>query len=208
MTAYSLQFTEEMKGFFALNEADFQPGFDEGKRAKSSLMFHLTIETEDVRRFIDDRDHVATARGWVGCDVLGGQRPVERGVFNLFVDDSPDGNRKRMLYRLWFSDGVGHPLTMSGFKDIHPAGLTRVWPETSTLYTRIESGHVEEGGDAGAPLIGAGILHILPADFAKQLTTFRVGGPDVGGRLSAFAAFGELFMGQLWQVFKPSLWRR
>ena len=208
MTAYSLAFTEEMKGFFALNEPDFQRGFNAGRRGRSSLMFHLTIETEDVRRFIDDRNHLGSARGWVGCDVLGGRLPVERGVFNLFVDDGPDGRHKHMLYRLWFSDSVGHPLTLSGFKDIHPAALTRVWPETSTLYTRIESGHVEADADGTAPLIGAGVLHILKRDFAKQLTTFRVSGGDLGGRLSALAAFGDLFAGQLWQVFEPSSWRR
>jgi cholesterol oxidase len=171
------------------------------------LMFHLTIRTDDARRFIADRDHVAAADGWIGCDTLGGRLPVERGVFNLFVDDGPDGTRKRMLYRLWFADSVGHPLTLAGFKDIHHAGLTKVWPATSTLYTRIESGHVEADADGTAPLIGAGVLHILKRDFAKQLTTFRVQGGDLGGRLSAFAAFGELFAGQLWQVFEPSSWR-
>ena len=200
---YSLWFTEEMKGWFALNEPDFQRGFNEGRRAGTSLMFHLTIRTDDVRRFIPDRDHVGVANGWVECDVLGGRLPVERGVFNLFVDDGPSGRRKHMLYRLWLSDSVGRPLTLSGFKDIHPAGLTKVWPETSTLYTRIESGHVEVGGDDSAPLIGAGVLHILKRDFAKQLTTFRVSGGDLGGRLRAFAAFGDLFAGQLWHVFGP-----
>ena len=44
-----------------------------------------------------------------------GLLPVERGVFNLFVADDVPG-RKRMLYRLFFRNGVGHPLTLSGFK--------------------------------------------------------------------------------------------
>ena len=40
----------------------------------------------------------------------------------------------------------------------------------------------------------------------KQLTTFRVEGPDAAGRWSAFADFGRLFAGPLWEVFAP--WKR
>ena len=201
---YALRFTEEMKGWFALGERDYERGFVRGRDEGSAVMFHLTIATDDTRRFIADRDHTGVAHGWVGCDVLGGRLPVERGVFNLFVDNGPA--RKKMLYRLWFSDAVGHPLTLSGFKDIRHNDFGQVWPETSTLYTRILAGHVEADEEDAADLVGSGIIHILPRDFAVQLTTFRVDGPDLPGRLSAFAAFGDLFAGQLWQVFAP--WRR
>jgi len=44
------------------------------------------------------------------------QSEVERGVFNLFVDEGPAD--RHMLYRLWFADSVGHPLTLAGFKDM------------------------------------------------------------------------------------------
>ena len=196
---YALKFTEEMKGWFALGEGDYDRGEVRGRAEGSDVMFHLTISTDDTRRFIADRDHTGVAEGWVRSDVLGGRLPVERGVFNLFVDNGP--TRKKMLYRLWFSDAVGHPLTLSGFKDIRHNGLMQVWPETSTLYTRILAGHVEADEEDAAELVGSGIIHILPRDFAVQLTTFRVDGPDLPGRLSAFAAFGELFAGQLWQVF-------
>ena len=77
------------------------------------------------------------------------------------------------------------------------------------MYSKILSGYVEDGGDDDAPLVGAGIIHILPLDFAHQLTTFRVKGPGLPGRFQAFQAFGGLFMGQLWEVFQPRLpWRR
>lgn len=207
---YHLQFTEEMKGFFAFGEPDYQRGFDRGQAARWAVMFHLTIATDDSDAFVADPDHVASAVGWVGCDALGGRLRVERGVFNLFVDVAPvDGAPCRhMQYRLWFRDGVGRPLTLAGFKDIrHPVTeLSRfadVWGETTTLYTQILDGHVEADADAG--LVGAGIIHILPLDFARQCTTFRVRGPGRAGRLQAFGAFGRLFMGQLWEVFRPRL---
>lgn len=209
---YHLRFTEEMKGFFAFNEGDYQRGFDAGKASGTAVMFHLTIGPSDTFAFVADPTHVCPAVGYVRSDALGGRLSVTRGVFNLFVDAGVvDGEPARhMRYRLWFTDSVGHPLTLTGFKDIkHPvAALSRfgdVWGETTTLYTKILAGHVEEGDDDTAPLLGAGIIHILPLDFAHQLTTFRVSGPDTAGRWKAFRAFGALFMGQLWEVFQPRL---
>jgi cholesterol oxidase len=209
---YHLQFTEEMKGFFTFDEADYQRGFERGRATGSAVMFHLTIGTDDTYAFIADPSHVAPAAGYVESDVLGGRRPVERGVFNLFVDaGAVNGEPARhMLYRLWFTDAVGHPLTLTGFKDIrHPVGalsqFSDVWGETTTLYTTILAGHVEAADDHAAAVIGAGIIHILPFDFARQLTTFRVKGVALSGRWKAFQAFGALFMGQLWEVFQPRL---
>jgi cholesterol oxidase len=199
---YGLEFTEKMKGWVTLGAPDYEHGAQSGRRNGTALMFRLTIATADVYRFIEDRDHLADARGYVHCDLLGGRLRLERGWFNLFVDDGPA--HKRMLYRLFFSDAVGHPLTLTGYKDVGHGPVTRVWPETSTLYTNILPGHVgpTEAEAEPAP-IAAGILRIKPLDFAGQLTTFRVHGP-AGGRAAALAAFGDLFASELWQVFRPA----
>jgi cholesterol oxidase len=111
-----------------------------------------------------------------------------------------------MLYRLYFSDATGRPLTLAGYKDVIPGPITKVWPETSTLYTRVLAGHVPvtDGGESSLQgVVGSGILRIRPLDFAWQLTTFRVHGPSRRGELMAFDAFGRLFLGELWQVFDP-----
>lgn len=212
MPKYSLAFTEEMKGFFTFDESDYQQGFDRGQAAGSSIMFHLTIVTDDVAGFVADPSHTAAASGYVDSDVLGGKRPVQQGVFNLFVDAGEVNGEpaRHMLYHLWFEDAVGHPLTLSGYKDIrHPApavsGAGDVWRETTTLYTRILAGHLAAGHESTAAVLGSGILHILPQDFARQLTTFRVHGPGVPGRLQALQSFAHLFLGQLWDVFRPRL---
>ena len=121
---YHLQFTEEMKGFFTFDEADYQRGFEVGRATGSAVMFHLTIGPDDTYAFIADPTHVAPAVGYIQSGVLGGRLPVERGVFNLFVDAGEVNGEpaSHMLYRLWFADAVGHPLTLTGFKDIrHPA---------------------------------------------------------------------------------------
>jgi cholesterol oxidase len=202
--SYRLHFTEKMVGAFTFGAEDYQAGYRQGGVSGAWLMFRLTIGTDDVDAFVADRDHLAAAQGYVHADVLGGRCPVEAGAFNLFVDEGP--RVKRMLYRLYISDSTGRPLTLAGFKDVHPGPLDRVWPETSTLYIRLFDGHrpVEDGGAGETEgLVGSGILRIRPLDFAWQLSTFRVQGPSMAGRLRALGSFARLFVGELWDVFVP-----
>jgi cholesterol oxidase len=201
---YSLQFTERMTGAFAFAEADYQVAYETGQKTGNRLLFRLAIATDDVDSFIADPEHGAAATGYVRCDPLGGRLPVQQGTFDLFVNEG--AAIRHMLYRLYFADATGRPLTLAGFKDVSPGPLSAVWPETSTLYFRILDGHVpvtDGGSGTTEGLVGSGILRIPPADFAWQLTTFRVHGPTFAGRVRALAAFGRLFMSQLWQVFDP-----
>jgi cholesterol oxidase len=196
-----LDFTEEMKGWVTLGATDFAQGAEQGKRDGTFLMFHLTITAPDVERFVADPMHEGTAVGWVECEALGGRLPVEKGVFNLFVDGD-DRSRTRMLYRLPFADGAGRPLTLTGFKDVHDDPGFDVWSDTSTLYTRVLRGHVEAGDDDSAEVVAAGVITIHLDDFAKQLTTFRVHGGDARERAAALGAFGGLFLGKLWDLYR------
>jgi cholesterol oxidase len=141
------------------------------------------------------------------------------------------GPARKMLYRLWLRDPGGTPLTFVGHKTIsNEAGLD-VWTDTTTLFATVLTGHIPPpaspdagrpdasqphaghpdaappetgpaGSGAGAGVAGAGILYIRPWDFARQLTTFRAEGPAPA---SALAAFGKLFLGELWQVYGRSL---
>lgn len=200
----SLRFTEEMKGFVTFGELDHERGLAEGKRRKTFLMFHLTIQIDDVDGFVADPTHEGSATGWVSCEQLGGQLAVERGVFNLFVDDE-DPRRTRMLYLLWFADSVGHPLTLTGFKEVKDDPGLDLWQDTTTLYTRLLRGHLEVDGDDGAEVVASGKISIQLRDFLKQLTTFRVEGPSAAARADALADFGRLFLGKLWDVYGDRL---
>jgi cholesterol oxidase len=193
----ALSFTEEMKGYLTFGELDFDRGFRAGKRTETRFMFHLTITTDDLDRFISDPQHTAEAEGWIESDAFGGRLPVLSGVFNLFVKESPES--KRMLYRLQFADGEQHPLTMTGFKEVRHGDELDLWSETTTLFVRVFTGHLEPEADATAEVLASGILHILPLDFARQLTTFRVHPAD---RVDALPRFGELFAGSLWDVYR------
>ena len=195
--AAGVRFTEEMKGRVSFGETDFERGY----QGSTYLMFHLTIGTEDIESFVADPRHEASTVGWVGCEDLGGRRPVDRGWFNLFVDTDRPAD-KRMLYRLHFTDGVGHPLTLTGYKVIrHDKGKVDLWPDTTTLYTRLLRGHVDPGGDNAAEIIASGVLRVQKLDFARQLTTFR--GPP-----GALVKFNLLFADNLREVYAPWLGRK
>jgi hypothetical protein len=195
----TVRFTEEMLGHVTFGETDFARGARSGGEGAAAFMFHLTIEVQDMDRFAHDPLRPANATGYVHCDALGGRLPVEQGWFNLFVDVAP--GVKHMLYRLWFRDGVGHPLTMTGFKLVEDDAGFDVWKDTTTLFTRVLQGHVAEGEDDAATELAAGVLRIRMRDFAKQLTTFRATGPGLGAQLGALVRFGVIFMQQLAEAY-------
>lgn len=202
----SVRFTEEMNGHVAFGEGDHERGAREGRATGTRLKFHLTIEVEDLDRFAADLRRSAVARGWVRCEALGGRLPVERGDFNLLVEDGP--GRKRMLYRLFFRDGVGHPLTLTGVKLVGDGPAIRVWRDTTTLYVRVLRGHVGEEDEPGAEIAASGILRLRPWDFARQLATFRADGYSLADRAAAIGRFDVLFLGALWQVYVRPVLRR
>ena len=195
-----LRFTEEMKGYVTLDETDYDAGFREGRKSGTFLMFHLTIEVDGVENFVSYPEREATTKGYVRCEALGGNLPVERGIFNLFVYEE-DPSRRRMLYRLFVRDGAGRPLTLSGFKVVEDDPGSDLWTDTTTLFTRILQGHVKPEDEPQAQIVASGIINIHLLDFFKQLTTFRTEGPTPAERASALTRFGKLFLGDLWDVY-------
>jgi len=201
-----LSFTEEMKGYITVGENDYDDGFKQGKKDDTYIMFHLTIKLDDVDKFVTDPKHEAIAEGYVECKTLGGKLAVEKGVFNLFVHEK-DYEQKKMLYRLFFKDADGNPLTLSGFKDVKDDPGFDLWSDTTTLFTRIFKGHIEAEDEDGAELLGSGIIKIYLHDFLKQVTTFKVDGPGLtlADKSAALIRFGKLFLGKLWDVYARNI---
>jgi len=205
-----VSFTEEMKGYFTLGELDYEKGLQVGRKNDSKIMFHLTITVDGVNRFVTDPDHdTDDVVGYVEAGALGGQLPVEKGVFNLFVDEE-DPSGKRMLYRLFFRDANGDPMTLTGHKNIKDDPGFDLWRDTTTLFTRILKGHVTTEQETqlnsdeqklAQATVGSGIIVIPFFSFLKQLTTFRAEGPTFSDRSASMARFGRLFMGKLWDVY-------
>jgi predicted acylesterase/phospholipase RssA len=201
-TPKTVRFTEVMAGSVAFGERDPERGATAAAEARSPLKFRLTMYMDDLDRFLADRDHEAPAAGYVDCPALGGRSVVSRGRFNLFTTGE-DPRTRFMLYRLFFRDGEGAPLTLTGIKRVHDDPGADAWADATTLYTRVLRGHVAAGEDEAAAIVAAGILRITPPAFARQLTTFRGTGPGPLGGLRAVLRFGAAFLGQLRQVFGP-----
>lgn len=208
--ATKVSFTEEMKGFVSFGVQDFAIGYDQGKRDGNAIMFHLTITVDGVNRFVTRPEHDTTdLEGYIECGAFGGRRAIEKAWFNLFIDDE-DSSKKTMLYRLFFSNENGEPLTLSGFKNISDDPGFDIWSDTTTLYTRTYRGHLSEEDEVGLKSeparfeeihVASGKIHIYFFDFLKQLTTFRSEGANLHERSSAMSRFGRLFMGKLWDVY-------
>ena len=195
-----LSFTEEMRGHVTLGASD--PVADPTSR--TDVTVHLTITVDDVDRFVTEPGHLATVEGRVVSEALGWYLTIRDGSFNLFVP-GPEAGSRRMVYRLLFSDDEGNARTLVGHKEVRDDPGLDVWPDTTTLFTRLLDGHVltpppDDPDEESVPVAGAGVLRIAWADLMVQLTTFRTTGPDGA---EALYRFGRFFFGQVWDVYGP-----
>lgn len=203
----TVRFRETMKGHVRPGETDPGAALGRGGTSGEALEVRLEIVVDGVDRFITRPEHEASASGVVACDAFGGERPVEEGIFNLHVDEG-DPRKKRMRYRLHFTDDAGRPLTLSGVKHIEDDPGRDLWSDTTTLFVRILEGRVGPDEEAGATVVAAGVIRIHLRDFLKQLTTFRATGPTITDRAAALARFGRFFLGPLWDIYAAQVGTR
>ncbi len=198
-----LCFTESMKGHVStqVKDGDYARGLRLGKEEGSDFVFVLTLVGEDARVLIGDADHPARSVGTVVANRLSGHPlMVAGGDFNLFVDQPGargDPPVRRMKYRMKMLSQEGQTFFMDGFKVIRDDPGLDVWADTTTLYTT-----VYDGPGPDSPMLGQGILRILPADFAHQLTTFQVtNGRSMRERVRLLVAFARVFLGTLFDTY-------
>ena len=193
-----VSFRERMSGWISFDELSYNQAMVAGHRRGTTCTQELTIEIDDIDRFVSDPNHPGRAEGTVWCDELGGELRVERGWFNLFVI-SGSQLKRRMLYRLLLRDGDGRALTLSGFKDVQHGPNLDGWGDTSRLLVRILSGHHEDEPEGDEATVATGILHIGRLGFARMLASMRgsAGPPGIG----SVAEFDRYFVGQLIQLY-------
>ncbi|MGZ4380672.1 MAG: patatin-like phospholipase family protein [Gaiellaceae bacterium] len=194
----TLRFTETLGGPFAFGVDDPRTGEKQGKAHGTEIRFHVTVHLDGVHRFLDDRAHRARLTGTVSSDALGGEFPIGDGTINLFPVASYPGLRK-LIYRIDFRDGGGHPLTLRGEKLVTKGGLGHAWSETTTLYTRITRGPNDEP-------VGAGVLYLTLPGLLHELLTFRAWGQPNTLRgmffgIGYIVRYQAFFLGQLWRVY-------
>ena len=175
-----VEFTETMKGYFSSSiktatpplqlDSSYQQGFDQGQTGNSPFQFTLTIVSEDLNDMVSNPAHEAEMVGTVMAPALSPQPlTITEGRFNLFTVDANNVDTHNMRYRMKMVTDDGRTFYFDGFKQTHPDSVLQSWPATSTLYITIY-----DGDSATSPILGKGILHIAPEDFARQMTTMKI----------------------------------
>jgi hypothetical protein len=190
-----LSFRETMAGGFALGQIDPEPGRREGERTGTELAMHATVSIANLHKFLDEPGHPGSLSGTIDFPPFGIAIPATTGAFNLF---SPGGQPqlKLMVYELAFTHD-GKPYYLAGRKEVrHEPGFD-VWPDTTTLFTRLHGGL-----NAQAPVVGAGTLHLGIAALIRMLRTVEVvNATTVAARADALTRFGRFFLGELWDTY-------
>jgi cholesterol oxidase len=196
-----LQFSETMRGFVtgdvttAVHPDEFRAAYELGKEQGNHLGFRMTMVVDDIDRFIDEPAHEARTEGVIESASFGQARPIDRGRFNLFIEDGAQGMR-RMVYLVRFTGPDGTPYVLDGFKLVKDDAGIDLWSDNTTLFTSIR----RDGLDG--PIIAQGILHIGVAGFLKLLSTIEV--RNSTGRSAAaraLARFQRFLLGALWETY-------
>jgi cholesterol oxidase len=203
-----IEFTETMRGFVALGNdvaTDYRAAASAGEREGSALHFTATITTDDLDEMLRNPRHQANLHGTVTARALS-PRPVRvtHGTFELLTKDPDDPRARRMTYRMPMTTEGNHHFFLYGFKHVRDDKGLDLWPDTSTLFVTLHEGLDEHG-----PVVGRGVLRILPKDFATQMRTFKItNAGSLVRRLKAATDFGRFFAGALYDTYGGVLARR
>jgi len=188
--AVGLVFRERMAGGFALGETDPREGERKGRASHSYFVLQATAAITNLSRFVADLEHAGTLTGSVRFAPLG-DLEIRSGLIQLFRrTESP--TLKLMEYRFALRRGTSD-YYLVGQKEIRKRRLLQSWSETTTLYCRLY-----EGPDARGVPAGAGVLHLTPWEFLKQLSTFHVtNARSIIAKAGALLRFGRFFAAEL-----------
>jgi hypothetical protein len=101
-----------------------------------------------------------------------------------------------MVYELGFRH-QGEAYYFAGSKKVKDDPGLDLWPDTTTLYSRLYTGSDDTG-----PVVGAGILRLGVADLVRLVSTMHATGTStVAESAEALGKFGRLFLGQLWDTY-------
>ncbi|HJZ78133.1 MAG TPA: alpha/beta fold hydrolase [Vicinamibacterales bacterium] len=194
-----IRFTETMRGHFSTDVLDdYGRAEQRGIADGSTLDFTVTVSSDNLDDMLSNPAHAARIDGTIACPALSPQPlQVSGGTFHLLVKDPTRVNARLMTYRMIGVAADGKRYRVDGFKVIQDDRHLEIWDDTTTLFTT-----VTDVNGAAETVIGKGILHILPADFMKQMTTMEVTGAATPlDALRGMVAFGSFFAGALFDTY-------
>jgi len=192
-----LRFTETMVGSYAPG-APADGLADAPAPDASPMSFTLTVESDDLAEMLSSPQHAARTVGTLTCPALSAQpMTIADGLFNLFVVDETEVDRRDMNYHMTLESVEGTRYYLFGQKIITRSSLLELWPQTNTLYAQIRTSEA-----ADAPVIGKATLIITPENFLRQMRTIEVTNtPDLETRLDWTLKFGKFFGGVLFTEY-------
>jgi cholesterol oxidase len=182
MGTTQLQFHEQMTGYFAIGSNDPRAGEVAGRAANTWFGFELTIEIDDLDKFLADPKHTARVEGHYLGNLFGADTPVKQGVFNFM---SPGSGRERLMEHHHVFEYAGRTYRFDGIKHIDDDPLA--WDNVSDLTTLYSTVRDDQGD-----IVAAGVLHFPMKDFAKLVASFTTHG--TGDELTAKMKFLKLFL--------------
>lgn len=190
---------ETMSGHLAIGERDPRLG-DRVARARGSMLrLRATLHIPDLAAFLADPDHTGRLTGTVDSSSFG-TLSGGRGVFRLFTP-SPHAPRMRLMeYELPLVFD-GQPCYLAGEKIVAGGPSWRLWPETTTLLTRLHDGPTRHNEIIGAGILRLGIGRIL----ALLLTLRATNAASTAEGAGAILRFSRFFAGQLGERYAPRL---
>lgn len=201
--ALGIQFTETMRGHIALFSAaetqlDFVAAAADGKQNDREFLFTVTVVSDALDSLVNTEAHPATLLGTAIAPALSAKPLIALGGgFQLFVRDPDIVGQRRMVYRMALASEEGPRYFLYGYKLVKDEAGFDVWNDTTTLYISLHA-----GDDEKSPVLGRGILHIAPEDFAKQMLTMRArNAANTLEGLSAVARFGRFFAGVVAETY-------
>ncbi|TGK23759.1 alpha/beta fold hydrolase [Leptospira stimsonii] len=194
-----IEFTECMKGFYSTqSKEDYERGFQIGQDENTSFEFLLTIRSNNLEEMVSNPEHKATLFGTVRAPMISKDViTVTNGDFLLFVNREDRIETRNMVYKMILQTEESKRFLFVGAKWVQNDGITNIWRDTSTLFVTIYDGETES-----SPVYAKGILHILPEDFAKQMTTMKViNSKSIADSIKGMAKFGAFFTAALYDVY-------
>lgn len=156
-----VSFACTMRGRMCFGEEDC----DRGAASGCPVEIRARLKIDDSERFAAGEGPPAAVIGSVCCEDLGGDRPIESGTVAILPPRNGDQMSERWL--LQFSDGVGHPLTLTG----HKHGLK--------MPVHLHAGRVGPH-EEGAEPIAAGSVAPGGLDLMRQFASMRGEGATLG----------------------------
>ncbi|PWY90103.1 FAD/NAD(P)-binding domain-containing protein [Aspergillus heteromorphus CBS 117.55] len=199
-----IEFTEIMIGhvYTGPDVKDFEVAAKLARGRCEAARFFLSVKSWSTEELVNSHLHPANMTGTFTCNSLGGVFMVNRGHFQMFNHDSRQPDTANLTYDFDMTSPGGRILHFNGYKVINTASFLNpleLSRQTTTLYVTITE---PEG-----TVVGRGILHIEPDDFACQLRTLVASGPSFWSKASSTASFLAFFARHLSTPFLAALGR-